>query len=214
MQSSVLLDELPTGTWVTLSINTVALRLEGAMTGIKTNSKYGQISFDTFDETKSPDATRSFSTVGMSDTEVSVRFTRLCEFVEFFDSAMCERHCALIIAASQQGVFYKDSLSMLQTPIASACPYDVHIWVPKSMRKSDECLGFKHIDVANGDAGAATSQICGRARSSEESLAYSPSPPLASPKPPPPLPKPPPPNPNPPPQNTFPTSTTVAVSPS
>ena len=162
----------PEGEWHTVLLSAVATRLEVVFTGIRQDAR-GGLSYAAFDGQPPFDPSR-----------VSVRYTRFCEYT----AAGCDGTCALIDAAGSTAL-RGGTLSLLQTSLHSACPFDVHVWVPLAKRDQVQCVGIYYITVANGDAGAFTGEsACSRALSaSPPTSPPSPTPsPTPSPPPPPP----------------------------
>ncbi len=196
-EQMIIIDKVAGGQWLTLSLQQTALRLEGTISGIDLSATVnGKMTYERFDRHSAPS----------DPSQMELRYTRFCEYMEGVDDIptdLCETHCAVIVADSMEGVFYRNTFGLFQVPVKQSCAFDIHIWIPDAIRQSRSCLGFGFISYANGDAGMAGTNMCGVERSLNHSA--SPPPPAPLPLPPPsPMPQPPSPKlPPPPPPSPF-----------
>ena len=129
--------EYDTGRWYTLRTASLSLRLHAVFSGLPSGQTSTELSYRLYDGTPPQDATRR-----------SVRFTRFCEF------GQCDNTCASIETSfpRRQAMSY-NTLELVQRPISKACPFEVHLWVPKTVSYEEECIGIEYIMIADGVRG-------------------------------------------------------------
>lgn len=144
------------GSWRTLTVDTIALRLEVVFSNM-TKEDETTLSNEQFDGTVPKDPTIRY-----------VKFTRYCEYKETCNAM----NCAAIETAFAYNTAMKDNtLNLIQRPISDACAYEIHIWVP----------GLQHVEIdyiiaADGNQGKFASRY-----SISPLPPTSPSPPLSPP---------------------------------
>jgi hypothetical protein len=125
------------GRWYTLRTASVSIRLHAVLTGLPGGQMKTKLSYRRYDGSPPED-----------HTEQEIRFTRLCEF------GQCDSTCASIetVHATRVAMQY-NTLELAQRPIADACPFETHIWVPSHSTTDDRCVGLEYIMVADGVRG-------------------------------------------------------------
>lgn len=161
------------GRWYTLRTASVSIRLHAVLTGLPGGQMKTKLSYRRYDGSPPDDPTQQ-----------EIRFTRFCEF------GQCDSTCASIETVHSARVAMQyNTLELAQRPIADACPFETHVWVPSHSTTDDRCVGLEYIMVADGVRGQfARNTACTR-------NVFSPPPPsplfVGLPRPPPP-PRPPP----------------------
>ena len=101
------------GTWFTLRIHSMPLRVQAVFTGL---APQAETPLSNMPYTGQPP---------LDPTQREVRFTRICEY------ANCDQQCASIEGGVRPYLAMMDAtLELSQMPVSRACPFDIRIWVP------------------------------------------------------------------------------------
>lgn len=127
-------DRLVSGVWYTLTLSALTLTIEVTFRGL--NGLEADLSMSGYD-----------GSAPLNPEKPQVRYTRLCQY----SSAGCDNTCSSIDPAGTRALAH-GALGLTQSNPFTACPFDIHIWVPFTHSSSD-CVGVNYIIVANGDTG-------------------------------------------------------------
>lgn len=129
--------DYPDGRWYTLRTASVSLRLHVVLTGLPGGQTNTKLTYRLYDGLPPDDPMQQ-----------EIRYTRLCEF------ARCDSTCASIETAHPSRVAMRhNTLELLQRPIADACPFETHIWVPYRSATDDRCVGLEYLMIGDGVRG-------------------------------------------------------------
>lgn len=130
--------DLAEGSWYTLRTASVALRMQAVFNGLSTTQVETQLSYHYFDG-RAPSV----------DVHMrQVRFTRFCEFASCDASSRC---AAIETVHASRTAMVGSTLELAQQPIARACPFEVHVWVPRG--GATQCVNLNFLLVADGVRG-------------------------------------------------------------
>lgn len=142
--------EFDSGRWYTLRTASVSLRLQAVFTGLPPQEET-ELSNTAFDGSEPSDPSQRI-----------VKFSRFCEF------GRCDDTCAVIETSfSYRKAMAWNTLELVQRPISDACPFEVHVWVPKTSGHDHTCVGMEYLLISDGVRGAfARDTMCTRHLSS------------------------------------------------
>lgn len=125
------------GRWYTLRTASVSVRLHAVLNGVPGAQINTKLSNRRYDGSPPQDPSQQ-----------EIRYTRFCEF------GQCESTCASIETAHPSRIaMHYNTLELLQRPIARACPFETHIWVPYHSTDNDRCVGLEYLMIGDGVRG-------------------------------------------------------------